>query len=162
MASSRAAELARYDAAERLTYAAIVGDRGAAAEALREQSPADAVAPSIDPVVRDTIVKNDPISAAAAGWLTFQELVPLLEKDPARHLSEVEVEALTDFGPQILRLVVASRLEGTSFVDAVGRHRAGGKSQYALAARGDVQDIDAVAALLAEHGLVPSDEVRDE
>lgn len=162
MASSRAAELARYDAAERLTYAAIVGDLDEAAEALREQNPADAVAASIDPVVRETIVENDPISAAAAGWLTFQELVPLVEKDPVRHLSGVEVEALTEFGPQVLRLVVASRLEGTSFVDAVARHRAGGKSRYGLAARGAVQDIDAVAALLAEHGLVPSDEVQDE
>lgn len=162
MASSRAAELARYDAAERLTYAAIVGDLDAAAEALREQSLTNDVAAPIDPAVRETIVENDPISAAAAGWLTFQELVPLVEKDPTRHLSKVEGEALTEFGPQILRLVVASRLEGTSFVDAVARHRAGGKSQYTLAARGDAQDLDAVAALLAEHGLVPSDEDQDE
>lgn len=162
MASSRAAELARHDAAERLTYAAIVGDLDEAAEALREQGPTNVAAEPIDPVVRETIVANDPISAAAAGWLTFQELVPLVEKDPARHLSKVEGEALTEFGPQILRLVVASRLEGTSFADAVARHRVRGRSQYTLAARGDAQDLDAVAALLAEHGLVPSDEDQDE
>lgn len=161
MASSRAAELARYDAAERLTYAAVAGNLDAVAEALREE-PANGIAPAIDPNVRATIVENDPVSAAAAGWLTFQDLVRLVQKDPARHLSEVEADAMAEFGPQILRLVVASRLDGTSFVDAIARHRSGGKSHYALAARGAVQDLGAVADLLAEHGLVPRGEDRDE
>lgn len=155
-------EVALADATERLTYAAVIGDSHQAQAAFADilaLGETESGPPSAE--VREALVAADPVSAAAAGWLTFQELVELLQQTPEDFLDAAELRALTEFGVPILRLVVSNRLEGRPFQEALAGYMGNGQERYALAARGSVNDTEAVTALLREHGLI-ADEERGE
>lgn len=152
------AELARHDAYEQLTYAGVAEDQQRAAGILRNLAASRPSSEEPSPEVKATIVENDPVSAAAAGWMTFQALQQRVSGDPDRYLDTGEAAALRMYGTQILRLVVANRLDGPPFEKALAGFIAELPNQYELAARGAMQDEDALTRLLIEHGLLDNEQ----
>ena len=160
MAASKSVDLAIYDASDQLAYAVALDDSDAiraAVQSLTALRP-DSEEPSDE--VREVFIAADPVSAAAIGWLTFQELTDRVHLDPAASLDQGELRAFEKYGDHFLRLIVANRTVGAPMIDLLSARKDDiDRSAVALAARGRVEDPDAVFALLREHGLLNEEEL---
>lgn len=154
MDRTRAAAVSRHDAAERLTYAALTDDSAGLDDAVALLKHADELEAELpSPEVRAAVVKADPVTAAAVGWLTFDKLSGIVSQQPERYLSKDESAAYAQFGEPVLRVVVRSRVDGVPFEQALVRF-SNRRSDYALAARGVLRNPKVLHKLLREQGLL--------
>ncbi|WP_156697969.1 hypothetical protein [Nocardioides sp. Leaf285] len=162
--SKRTVELERSDALEQYAYAAVVDDAVGMQAALDRYSAAAPDDGEPSDAVKSALIDADPVAAAAAGWMTFHELVAVVAPDPEAYLDPDEVAAFEAAGPHILRRVVASRKAGETFTAGTktSADARSNKSAFALAARGRALDPEALVRLLKEHGLEPDDEDLNE
>jgi len=145
------AEVATHDAAELLVYAGLTGDRDLerqAHELLTGAGQGDGTPPG--PAGRAALVAVDPVSAAMLGWLSYPELNRVVTSEPDRYLYPDEAEAVQSNSAN-LRLVVAARLEGRSFSEVLHE---GSQRDYALAARGNPEDVRRLWQMLKAEGLI--------
>ena len=142
--------LAINDASERLLYATITGEPRELKAAREELALAQEIADSeVPPEVLDTLIKNDPITAAAAGLLTFQDLLVIVSSDLDSHLSPEEVAVVANNSAN-LRTVLAARITGGNLQEMVDEPTLR-RTDFALAARGNHRKAskDAIERLMA-------------
>ncbi|MGY1855401.1 hypothetical protein [Modestobacter sp. SYSU DS0290] len=145
------AAIATHDAAELLVYAGLTGDRDLeqrAHELLDDAARGDGTLPG--PAEREALVAVDPVSAATLGWLSYPELVRAVIGEPDRYLNPDEADAVRSNAAN-LRLVVAARLEGRPFSEVLHE---GSQRDYALAARGNADDVRRLWQMLKAEGLI--------
>lgn len=143
--------IALSDASERLVYAYLSGDPRAVAIAKDEVRKAKEMAsqegPSADVV--ETLITNDPINAAAAGLLSFNELHERVAGDLATYLTKQEVEAVLR-EPINLRIVLAARMTGDD-VETLTSDSSFSKEDFASAELGNQKaDVALIRYLHAE------------
>lgn len=156
-------DLSIHNAAERLTYAALLGDDGAMKDALADLARPVRVTDEPSAEVREAVIAADPVSAAAVGWISFSDLVNRVQEAPAQVLEEVELDAFKRHGQHVLRLIVANRTVGAPLEELLEAQQTDiDRSAFALAARGDVSNPDAVVAVLREHGLLHDEDIDAE
>ncbi|CAM3734250.1 hypothetical protein [Nocardioides zeicaulis] len=151
------AVVSRHDAAERLTYAALTRDQAgvdAAVELLARADEFEASEP--DQATRQAIIDNDPLTAAAVGWLPFNRLVAIVEQEPDRYLDAPQAVAYASAGEPVLRVLVHSRITGVPFATAADQFLSN-RSDYALAARGSNRNPRKLRQLLQEQGLLDNE-----
>ncbi|POH75364.1 hypothetical protein [Arthrobacter glacialis] len=128
------------DASEQLAYASLSGDPAAIEAARNSLRDAQAMqGDAADRATMDELVRVDPVSAAALGWLSSPELEAIVLARPSEFLYPEEVAAVVA-SPGSLRLVVLARREGRAFADIEAEFKIRDQSNYALAARGNVQN----------------------
>ncbi|WP_314324213.1 hypothetical protein [Paenarthrobacter ilicis] len=139
--------LALSDASERLVYAYVSENPAtiaAAEEDLRIAREMTGEGPS--PAVVERLIKNDPVNAAMAGLITFQDLQEIVLSDLDAHLSPQEVSLVAD-NPENLRRVLAARMSGTDVSESVEEPLID-KRDFALAARGSLKRVAEIASVL--------------
>lgn len=139
--------LALSDASERLVYAYVSENStaiAAAEEDLRVAREMTGAAPS--QAVVERLIKNDPISAATAGLITFQDLQKIVLSDLDAYLNPQEVSVVAD-NPENLRRVLTARMSGTDVAESVEEPLID-KRDFALAARGSLKRVAEIASVV--------------